>query len=88
MNYLQIPINVPIVPIANFQWDGFMIITYQGTCPNYQSSIQPLTYKKKPYEDVKHEAFLGHAQADLSEMTERKSNRRVFTFDKWTDLVL
>ena len=30
-------------------------------------------YKPKPYEDAQHEIFLGTAQADLSEITERES---------------
>lgn len=72
VNYQQLPVNAPIVPISNFQRDGFMAFVNQGARPNYQSSIQPLSYKKKPYHDVKHELFLGHAQADLSEITERE----------------
>ena len=64
----------PLVPIANFQRDGFMAIHNQGARPNYQSSISPLTYKKKSYAGAKHEAFLGYAQADLSEITERESS--------------
>ena len=71
-NYQQLPVNAPLVPIANFQRDGFMALHNQGARPNYQSSIAPLTYKKKAYAGAKHEAFLGYAQADLSEMTERK----------------
>ncbi|KAL5504825.1 hypothetical protein ACEPAH_7488 [Sanghuangporus vaninii] len=70
VNYQQLPVNSPIVPVSNFQRDGFMAFVNQGARPNYQSSIQPLTYKKKPYHDAKHERFLGHAQADLSEITE------------------
>ena len=73
MNYNQIPVNAPIAPIANFQRDGYMTINHQGPRPNYQSSIAPLTYKPKPYEDAQHEIFLGTAQADLSEITERES---------------
>ena len=48
-----------------------MTIRSQGPRPNYQSSILPLKYRGKPYENVEHEVFLGTAQADLSEITER-----------------
>ena len=44
----------------------------QGARPNYQSSISPLTYKKKSYAGAKHEKYLGYAQAELSEITERE----------------
>ena len=40
----------------------------QGARPNYQSSIAPLSYKAKTYAGATHEAFLGYAQADLSEV--------------------
>lgn len=69
-NYQQLPVNAPVVPIANFQRDGPACFVSQGARPNYQSSIQPLTYKKKAYAGAKHEAFLGHALADLSYITE------------------
>ena len=72
MNYQQLPVNAPIVPIANFQRDGFATFVSQGSRPNYQSSIQPLTYKAKVYADVKHELWLGHASAFLHEITERE----------------
>lgn len=45
----------------------------QGSRPNYQSSIVPLKYKPKSYENVDHEIFLGTAQSDLSEINERTS---------------
>ena len=70
-NYQQLPVNAPIVPIANFQRDGSMTFVSQGSRPNYQSSIQPLSYRKKPYA-VQHEQYLGHALLDLSEITERQ----------------
>ncbi|THG96135.1 hypothetical protein EW145_g7834 [Phellinidium pouzarii] len=69
-NYQQLPVNAPIVPVANFQRDGPSTFISQGPRPNYQSSISPLTYKKKAYAGVKHELFLGHAQAFLHEITE------------------
>lgn len=72
VNYQQLPVNAPIVPVANFQRDGASMFISQGARPNYQSSILPLNYKKKAYAGVVHEVFLGAAQADLSEVTERE----------------
>jgi len=70
VNYNQLPVNAPINPVANFQRDGFMALNNQGFRPNYQSSLVPLTYKPKPYEQAKHELWLGYAGADLSFITE------------------
>ncbi|KAI0746660.1 catalase [Daedaleopsis nitida] len=70
VNYGHIPVNAPVAPVSNFQRDGFMAINNQGSRPNYQSSIVPLKYQAKAYENVEHEIFLGTAQADLSEITE------------------
>nr|AAY87889.1 catalase [Taiwanofungus camphoratus] len=70
VNYNQLPVNAPAVPIANFQRDGFMAFSNQGSRPNYQSSLVPLEYKSKPYEEVQHETWLGAANADLSFVTE------------------
>ena len=73
VNYQQLPVNAPIVPIANFQRDGAMAFTNQGPRPNYQSSISPLTYKGRPYEEkeIKHETWVGNARLELSEINER-----------------
>ncbi|CAD6912403.1 unnamed protein product, partial [Tilletia laevis] len=36
VNYQQIPVNAPLVPVANFQRDGAMSVTgNQGSRPNY-----------------------------------------------------
>ena len=72
VNYGQLPVNAPVAPVANFQRDGFMAINNQGSRPNYQSSLIPLSYKAKPYESVKHEVWLGHANVHLSLITERE----------------
>ena len=72
VNYGQLPVNRPVAPVANFQRDGAMAFNNQGARPNYQSSIVPLQYKAKAYENVQHEIWLGAAQADLSEITERE----------------
>ncbi|KAK0218704.1 catalase [Armillaria fumosa] len=79
-NYQQLPVNAPIVPVANFQRDGPQTFVSQGPRPNYQSSISPLSYKgKKGTLDghvrdaermAKHENFIGSAYRDLSEITE------------------
>lgn len=50
---------------------GFMSVVSQGARPNYQSSIAPLAYKNKSVSTTKHEAFVGSAVSDLSEITER-----------------
>ncbi|KAI0719897.1 catalase [Fomitopsis betulina] len=70
VNYNQLPVNAPIAPVANFQRDGAMTFISQGARPNYQSSLVPLKYKAKPYEHIKHEIWLGHANTDLSFVTE------------------
>jgi len=80
VNYQQIPVNAPIVPIANFQRDGFMAINNQGARPNYQSSIAPLSYVGykgsinggvRDWErEARHENWIGGAYRDLSEVTE------------------
>ena len=70
VNYTQLPINAPINPVANFQRGGAGAFVSQGSRPNYQSSIQPLTYKKAAYTTADHEKFLGAAAVDLSEVTE------------------
>ncbi|KAI5475895.1 hypothetical protein MNV49_000728 [Pseudohyphozyma bogoriensis] len=69
-NYAQLPVNAPLHLPANFQRNGAMAFYNQGARPNYQSSIQPLTYKEKPYSTIKHEQYLGAAVADLSFVTE------------------
>ncbi|KZS88086.1 catalase [Sistotremastrum niveocremeum HHB9708] len=70
VNYNQLPVNAPVRAVANFQRDGAATYISQGARPNYQSSIQPLTYKPRSYTTEDHEHFLGAAQADLSEITE------------------
>ncbi|KAF8581177.1 catalase [Ramaria rubella] len=71
VNYQQLPVNAPVCPVANFQRAGASTFVSQGSRPNYQSSISPLTYKKKgTYYTHQHEQFVGAAILDLSEMTE------------------
>ena len=49
-----------------------LIILTEGFRPNYESSITPLSYKGKAYDDKesKHETFIGIARNDLSIITE------------------
>jgi catalase len=74
VNYQQLPVNRPIAPVANFQRDGAAAFDSQGSRPNYQSTISPLTYRAKPYAGTehRHENRVGHARAHLSEITERE----------------
>lgn len=78
VNYQQLPVNAPIVPVANFQRDGAATFVSQGARPSYQSTISPLTYRPKPYANTehKHEVWAGHARAHLYEISERKCNNR------------
>lgn len=47
VNYQQIPVNAPVVPVANFQRDGFMNVNgNQGSRPNYAASYRPLMYSR------------------------------------------
>ena len=81
-NYQQLPVNAPLNPVANFQRDGPATFVSQGNRPNYQSSIQPLTYAGKKgtidssardlERELKHEIFIGGAWRDLNEVTERE----------------
>lgn len=60
VNYQQIPINAPLVPVANFHRDGFAAVNgNQGNRPNYDSSIRPLTYKARTTTSANHEQFAG-----------------------------
>jgi catalase len=81
VNYQQLPVNAPIVPVANFQRDGPAAYNNQGPRPNYQSTISPLSYNgrkgaidggaRDSVRDAKHETWVGGAYRDLSEVTER-----------------
>lgn len=42
----------------------------QGSRPNYQSTIQPLSYTQNSYSTASHEQYIGAAVADLSVVTE------------------
>ncbi|GJN89689.1 hypothetical protein Rhopal_002676-T1 [Rhodotorula paludigena] len=70
VNYAQLPVNAPIHMPANFQRDGFMAFHNQGNRPNYQSTIQKLTYPEAPYDFSAHEQFVGSLITELSSVTE------------------
>jgi catalase len=80
VNYQQLPVNAPIVPVNNFQRDGAMTFVSQGSAHNYQSTLKPLSYQGKrgnlehnvrdTERFAKHEAFVGGAFRDLSTITE------------------
>lgn len=72
VNYQQLPVNAPIVPVANFQRDGHGTFVSQGARPNYQSSIVPLAYRGKKYDEqeAKHETWIGNAHVELVEINE------------------
>lgn len=79
-NYQQLPVNAPKVPIANFQRDGAALYISQGSRPNYQSSLEPLTFEgakgtleggaRDVARERVHENFVGAAFRDLAEITE------------------
>lgn len=81
-NYQQLPVNAPKVPIANFQRDGAALYISQGSRPNYQSSLEPLTFDgakgtleggaRDVARESAHENFVGAAFRDLGEITERE----------------
>ena len=80
VNYQQLPVNAPIVPVANFQRDGYGTFVSQGARPNYQSSIVPLAYRGKRYDEqeAKHETWIGNAHVELVEINERECRARNF----------
>lgn len=72
VNYQQIPVNAPLVPVANFQRDGFMTVNgNQGARPAYASSIRPLQYTTRSTAAAAHEAkLMPGVHSFLSQVTE------------------
>jgi catalase len=71
VNYQQLPVNQPRVAyrMANFQRDGSMAFYNQGARPNYFSSIEPVSLKKRSVDlDKVHGTFTGEAVTFLSEI--------------------
>ncbi|KAJ3542899.1 hypothetical protein NM688_g5925 [Phlebia brevispora] len=70
VNYLQIPVNAPTVPVANFERDGKMQVNgNQGNRPNYQSTLSPIKLVPPPYYQDTHQQWMGGAVHSLSEVT-------------------
>jgi len=93
-NYQQLPVNAPLVPVANFQRDGPATYVSQGNRPNYQSTIQPINFRGMEgtldsaarAKREKHECFIGGAYRDLSEVTELDFEQpRVLWRKVWND---
>jgi len=70
-NYQQLPVNQTRVPYrtGNFQRDGNMAFYNQGSRPNYLSSIEPISFRKRTVDLNKlHGHFMGEAVSFLSEI--------------------
>jgi catalase len=68
-NYQQLPVNAPRVKyhMANFQRDGGMAFFNQGSRPNYISSIEPISFRKRAVDlDNVHGSFTSDAVMFLS----------------------
>lgn len=71
VNYQQLPVNAPRVPyrMGNFQRDGGMSFYNQGARPNYLSSIEPISFRKRTVDLNKvHGHFAGEAITFMSEI--------------------
>lgn len=82
-NYQQLPVNSPRVPyrMGNFQRDGNMAFYNQGSRPDYLSSIEPISFRKRTVDLSKtHGHFSGYAVTFLSEI--RKEDFR-FPRELW-----
>jgi len=69
VNYQQLPVNAPRngYKMGNFQRDGAMAFFNQGARPNYLSSIDPISFKKRTVDlDRTHGHFTGDAVTFLS----------------------
>ncbi|EMD36861.1 hypothetical protein CERSUDRAFT_123893 [Gelatoporia subvermispora B] len=70
-NSLQIPVNAPIVPVANFERDGYMNVNgNQGSRPNYMSTTSPIQLYNRTWSFDSHQQWIGGAVQSLSAVTE------------------
>lgn len=70
-NYMQIPVNCPFSPAANFERDGAMAVNgNQGSRPNYLSTQSKIKLVQRPYVDETHQQWTGGAVSALSRVTE------------------
>ncbi|KAI0758857.1 catalase-domain-containing protein [Fomes fomentarius] len=71
VNHMQIPVNAPVNPVANFERDGAMNVNgNQGARPNYYSTLDRIQLPPRPYIDETHQRWTGGAVAALSAVTE------------------
>lgn len=71
VNHMQIPVNAPITPVANFERDGAMIVNgNQGSRPNYQSTLSPIQIYNRTWNFDSHQQWIGGAVESLSAVTE------------------
>ncbi|KAI0088364.1 catalase-domain-containing protein [Irpex rosettiformis] len=69
-NNLQIPVNAPTVPVANFERDGFMTVNgNQGSRPNYHSTLERINTPPIPYIEDTHQQWTGGAVRSLTQVT-------------------
>jgi catalase len=89
VNYQQLPVNAPKVPykMGNFQRDGSMAFYNQGSRPNYLSSIEPISFRKRAIDlDNTHAHFIGQAVAFMSEIRSEDFNAPRALWEKvWDD---
>ncbi|KZT04923.1 catalase-like protein [Laetiporus sulphureus 93-53] len=71
INHMQIPVNAPITPVANFERGGRMNVAgNQGTRPNYMSTMSRLGLYNRTYTLDSHQQWTGGAVQSLSAVTE------------------
>ncbi|KAI0696337.1 catalase-domain-containing protein [Cytidiella melzeri] len=69
-NNLQIPVNAPTVPVANFVRDGAMTVNgNQGSRPNYHSTLEKIQMPPMYYIQDTHQQWEGGAVQSLSQVT-------------------
>ncbi|KAH9834758.1 catalase-like protein [Rhodofomes roseus] len=71
VNHIQIPVNAPTVPVANWERGGHMNINgNQGNRPNYMSTMSRLGLYNRTYTLDSHQQWTGGAVQSLSMVTE------------------
>ncbi|KZT64984.1 catalase-like protein [Daedalea quercina L-15889] len=71
VNHMQIPVNAPTVPVANFERAGHMNIAgNQGNRPNYMSTLSRLGMYNRTWSLDSHQQWTGGAVQSLSQVTE------------------
>ncbi|KAI0922766.1 hypothetical protein AcV5_009653 [Taiwanofungus camphoratus] len=70
-NYMQIPVNAPVTPVANFERAGAMNVNgNQGNRPNYMSTLSPIGLYNRSWTLDSHQQWTGGAVQSLSAVTE------------------